>query len=88
MSAPRSESSGVLERVLAYGLLVVVALSVASFFAIMIGTWNGMQQADFAKGLWPVVTMAPYAGLPLAVLMLVALVLISGSKRKRSNQRR
>lgn len=88
VSAPRSESSTLLERVLAYALLAVVVLSVVCFFAIMIGTWNGMQQGDFADGIWPIITMAPYVGLPLAVLLLIALVLINGSQRSRANRQR
>ncbi len=85
MASSRSDSStGALERFLAYALLVIVIISVGCFFAIMIGTWSGMVQEDFGSGVWPTVAMAPYIGLPLAMLMLIVLLIVGGVRRGRA----
>ncbi|GAB2520114.1 multidrug ABC transporter ATPase [Paramicrobacterium agarici] len=86
-SSGSDSSTSVVQRVLAYALLGVVLISVASFFAIMIGTWNGMEQADFGTGLWPVVAMTPYIGLPLAMIMLIALLVAGAVGRSRAARR-
>ncbi len=81
---PSETSTSTIQRVLAYALLGVVIISVGSFFAIMIGTWTGMSQADFGTGLWPVVAMTPYIGLPLAMLVLIALLIAGAIGRSRA----
>jgi TRAP-type C4-dicarboxylate transport system permease small subunit len=72
------------ERIMAYALLVVIGLSVVSFFAIIIGTWNGMTAADFGKGLWPLVAGIPYVGLPLGILLILTIVVSSARRRSRA----
>jgi uncharacterized BrkB/YihY/UPF0761 family membrane protein len=75
------------ERVLAFMLLGLVLLSVGTFLAIIIGTWQGMGSADFASGIWPVVVMVPYIGLPLAFVLLITLMITSVVRRSRENKR-
>ncbi len=58
-------------------------ISVGSFFAIMIGTWSGMSREDFGTGVWPAVAMTPYIGLPLAMLVLIALLVAGAIGRSR-----
>ncbi|MCW4458509.1 multidrug ABC transporter ATPase [Microbacterium sp. MPKO10] len=87
-SSDSEPSTGTAQRVLAYVLVSVVILSVASFFAIMIGTWSGMAQSDFGTGFWPVVAMTPYIGLPLAMLVLIALLISGAVSRSRQARRR
>ncbi|PWC06921.1 multidrug ABC transporter ATPase [Mycetocola zhujimingii] len=75
------------ERVLAFMLLGLVILSVGTFLAIIIGTWQGMGSSDFASGIWPVVVMVPYIGLPLAFILLITLMITSVVRRSRDNKR-
>lgn len=75
------------ERVLAFMLLGLVLLSVGTFLAIIIGTWQGMGSSDFAGGIWPVVVMVPYIGLPLAFVVLITLMITSVIRRSRENKR-
>lgn len=75
------------ERVLAFMLLALVLLSVGTFVAIMVGTMQGMGSDDFASGLWPVVVMVPYIGLPLAIVLLITLMVSSAVRRARESRR-
>lgn len=73
---------GRLEKVLAAAVAAVIGLSVAAFFAIIIGTWSGMQSADFAVGLWPTITLLPLFGLPLGFIAIIALLVVSTRRRR------
>jgi uncharacterized BrkB/YihY/UPF0761 family membrane protein len=84
---PQKHNVSRLERVLAFMLLALVLLSVATFVAIMVGTMQGMGSDDFASGLWPVVVMVPYIGLPLAILLLIVLMVSSAVRRAREARR-
>lgn len=68
-------------------LLGLVILSVGTFLAIIIGTWQGMGSGDFASGIWPVIVMVPYIGLPLAFILLITLMITSVVRRSRENKR-
>lgn len=68
-------------------LLALVVFSVGTFLAIIIGTWQGMGSSDFAGGIWPVVVMVPYIGLPLAFVLLITLMVTSAIRRSRENKR-
>jgi hypothetical protein len=72
------------ERIMAYAIVVAIAVSVAAFVAIIVGTWSGMNAADFGDGLWPVVAWAPYIGLPVGIILILALVISSARRRSRS----
>jgi H+/Cl- antiporter ClcA len=72
------------ERIVAYLIVVAIAVSVLSFLAIIVGTWSGMNAADFGTGLWPAVAWTPYLGLPLGIILIVWLVLSSARRRSRS----
>ncbi|SFO03054.1 multidrug ABC transporter ATPase [Mycetocola miduiensis] len=87
MTDPQKHNVSRLERVLAFMLLALVLLSVATFIAIMVGTMQGMGSDDFASGLWPVVVMVPYIGLPLAIVLLIILMISSAVRRARESRR-
>lgn len=74
------------ERVLAYLLIVFVAAAIIAFFAIMIGSASGMSQESFDTPVWRVVAFVPWVGLPLAFVMLFALVIIGGRGRSAANR--
>ena len=70
------------ERILAAMIVGVVAFSVIAFFAIIVGTWQGMESDEFSQGLWPAVTMTPLFSLPLSFVMIVTLLIISTRRRR------
>ena len=77
------EASGV-EKVLAAMIVGVTVLSIMSFFAIIIGTWQGMTSDQFSAGLWPAITITPLFGLPLGFVLIMVLLVISTRRRRQS----
>jgi hypothetical protein len=71
-----------LERILASMVVATVGLSIASFFAIIIATWQGFDRGDFGQGIWPIITMIPLIGLPAGFLLILALLLVSTRRRR------
>ncbi len=78
---------GRLDRILAFTALTLAALSVICFFAIIIGSATGMDQASFSEGVWPVVAAIPLWGLPLAFVMIIALLVMSFVRKGRAARR-
>jgi len=75
------------ERVLAYMFVAIVGLSILAFIAVMIGTANGAGADDgFSQGVWPVVLTLPLFGLPIAFLLLIALLIVNGVRRSRAGR--
>ncbi|HEV8013785.1 MAG TPA: multidrug ABC transporter ATPase [Pontimonas sp.] len=70
------------ERILAAMIVGVVAFSVLAFFAIIVGTWQGMESDAFSQGLWPAITMTPLFGLPVSFVLIMALLVISTRRRR------
>lgn len=79
---------GRLDRILAFTALTLAALSVACFFAIIIGSATGMDQDAFGEGIWPVVAAIPLWGLPAAFVMIIALLVMSFARKGRAAKRR
>ncbi|PZU37769.1 MAG: multidrug ABC transporter ATPase [Microbacterium sp.] len=77
---------GRLDRVLAFMSLGIALLSIGCFFAIMIGTAAGMTADDFGSGIWPMVALLPSIGLPLAFVLIIALLVITWIRRSRANK--
>lgn len=76
-----------LDRILAFTALTLAALSVICFFAIIIGSATGMSQESFNGGLWPIVVAIPPYGLPLAFVMILALLIMSFVRKGRAAKR-
>lgn len=76
-----------LDRILAFSALGIAAASVVCFFAIIIGTAVGMDQAAFGEGLWPLIAAIPFWGLPLAFVMIIALLVMSFIRKSRAASR-
>jgi hypothetical protein len=75
------------ERILAYMFVAIVGLSILAFIAVMIGTAAGAGADDgFSQGIWPLVIMLPWFGLPLAFLLLIALLIVNGVRRARAGR--
>lgn len=76
-----------IDRILAYGALVLVLTSIGCFIAIMIGTAQGMTQDDFLDGAWIwVISYMPLGliiGFALIILLLVMTFIRKGRAAKR-----
>ncbi|MEV4775531.1 multidrug ABC transporter ATPase [Microbacterium sp. LTA6] len=75
------------DRILAFSALGLAAASVLCFFAIIIGSAVGMDQAAFGEGLWPLVAGIPLWGLPVAFVMIIALLVMSFIRKGRAASR-
>ena len=82
---PPEAVAGRIDRILAFMSLGIALLSIGCFFAIMIGTAMGMAQQDYNAGLWPVVAVLPMFGLPLAFILIIALLILTWMRRGRAN---
>ncbi|MET0296422.1 MAG: multidrug ABC transporter ATPase [Microbacterium sp.] len=72
-----------IDRILAFMSLGLLALSIVSFFAIMIGSSAG---ADMSSGVWPAVGILVYIA-PIVAFILLLIVLISSFvRRARANR--
>ncbi|MBX3079848.1 MAG: multidrug ABC transporter ATPase [Cryobacterium sp.] len=73
------------ERILAYGVLVLVGLALICFIAVIVGTTLGAGADDgFSHGIWPTVFFVQYYGLPLAFLLIIALLVSNAVRRSRA----
>lgn len=76
-----------LDRFLAFTALTLAALSVICFFAIIIGTATGMEHKAFGTAPWPLVAAVPQWGLPIAFVMIFALLIMSFIRKGRATKR-
>ena len=81
------QASSRVQRVLAYASAGLVILSLACFFAVIIGTWLGAGPAQGSgKGVWPTVELLPLAALPIAMILIIVLLVVSMVTRSRKNR--
>lgn len=64
----------------------IVGLSIVCFFAVMIGTFSGVSRQEMGSGIWPVVTILPLFGLPIAFVLLIVLLIINSVRRSRESR--
>lgn len=75
------------ERVLAFMFVGIIGISILAFIAVMIGTLAGAGADDgFSQGVWPIVLTLPLFGLPIAFLLLIALLIVNGVRRTRASR--
>jgi uncharacterized membrane protein len=75
------------QRIMAYLIAILVIVALASFIAVIVGTAMGAGTEDgFSQGVWPIVIMMPLFALPIAMLLTIALLIISGVTRKNANR--
>ncbi len=74
-----------IERGLAFGVILLVGITLVCFVAVIVGTSLGAGADDgFSHGLWPTVFFAQYFGLPLAFLLIFALLISNAMRRSRA----
>ena len=72
-----------IDRILAFMSLGLLALSIVSFFAIMIASASG---ADMGAGIWPLVGVLVYLAPIFAFALLLAVLIMSFVRRARANR--
>jgi FtsH-binding integral membrane protein len=73
-----------LDRILAFMSLGLVVVSIVCFVAVIIARPAGV--TDFSQGIWPLVAVLPLVALPVAFLMIVALLIMTFVRRARANR--
>ena len=74
-----------IERILAIAVAVLIGLALICFIAVIAGTSLGAGNNDgFSHGIWPMVFLIQYYGLPLAFLLIVAVLASNGVRRSRA----
>jgi hypothetical protein len=64
--------------------LGLAVLSIVCFLAIIIARPAGV--TDFTEGIWPLVSVVPIIALPIAFLMILALLIMTFVRRARANR--
>lgn len=77
-----------IDRILAFMSLGLLLLSIACFLSIMIATATGMDQADFSRGVWPVVGVTVYLAPIVAFVLLIVVLVMTFVRRARANRGR
>ena len=72
-----------LERILAFMVASAIGLSIVSFLAVIIASGVGVTGEQFSQPPWPTILVLPVIGLPLGVIILIALLIVSGLRRGR-----
>lgn len=75
-----------IDRILAFMSLGIALASVLCFFAIMISTAAGMTHADYATGIWPIVSLLPLIGLPIAFVLILVLLFMNFARRGKAGR--
>ena len=87
-SGPAASASDIpvrrIDRVLAYMALGLTVLSIVCFFAVILARPLGV--TDFSEGLWPTIVVLPLIALPVAFLLIIALLILSFVRRSRANR--
>ena len=74
-----------LQRILAYIIAALVIVSLVCIAAILIGTAvGGFAEQGAGQGVWPVVFVFPLVALPVAFVLIIVLIIISGRQRSRA----
>jgi hypothetical protein len=79
VSAPEPPPPSRIERSLSYAMISVLGLSIVAFIALLIA------QSNATGPLWTAVALLPFIGLPIAILLLVALLILGVRRRNNAN---
>ena len=71
------------ERILAFMVASAIGLSIICFVAVIIATAVGVGRDGFSQNPWPIIIVLPSIGLPIGLVLVIALIVISGLRRGR-----
>lgn len=70
------------QRILSYIIAALVIASLVCIAAILIGTAvGGFAEQGSGEGLWPAVFVLPLIALPIAFVLIIALIIVVGRQR-------
>lgn len=73
------------ERALAFAVLALVVAALICFISVIVATTLGAGANDgFSHGIWPAVFFVQYYGLPLAFVLIIALLVSNAVRRSRA----
>ncbi|WP_243073852.1 multidrug ABC transporter ATPase [Microbacterium sp. SS28] len=73
-----------IDRILAYMALGITVISIICFFAVILARPLGVD--DFTTGIWPMIVVLPLIALPIAFVLIIALLIMSFVRRARANK--
>lgn len=74
------------DRILTFMALGLTVLAIVCFFAVILARPLGV--TDYNAGIWPVVRVMPILALPIAFLLIVAVLVMTFIRRARANRAR
>lgn len=75
-----------IDRILAFMSLGLGIVSIVCFFVVILARPAGV--TNFAEGIWPTIVVLPLVALPIAFLMMMAVLIMSFVRRARANKGR
>jgi len=78
---PEAVQPNRVQRVLAFMFAAVILLSLVAIILTLVAGATG---ADPTSGIWPVILILPLPGLSIAVLLLIALLVVTAVRRSRA----
>lgn len=86
MSADETPKFSLVEKLLAYASIAIIAFAVLAYLAtLIVGLAGGRYLLE--NGLWPLVAGIGFYGLPVGFLLLIALLIVSFTRRGRAAKR-
>lgn len=83
MPTDESPKFSLVEKLLAYASIVIIAAAVLAYLTtLIVGLAVGREV--LAAGLWPLVAWIAFYGLPVGFVLLIALLVISFTRRGRA----
>jgi putative flippase GtrA len=83
-NAPASaDRSGIqrVERALLFAFPSVIGLGVVCILIVIISSLSG--HGNSSSGIWPTITLLPEIAFPIAIILVIAYVVVSGIRRSR-----
>ena len=80
---PPAERTGIrrVERALLFAFPTVIGLGVVCILIVIVAAISG--HGNSAGGIWPTITLLPEIAFPIAILLVIAYVIVSGIRRAR-----
>jgi hypothetical protein len=75
-----------IDRILAFMSLGLGIVSIVCFFVVILARPAGV--TNFGEGIWPTIVVLPLIALPVAFLMMMAVLIMSFVRRARANRGR
>ncbi|WP_150958771.1 multidrug ABC transporter ATPase [Microbacterium testaceum] len=73
-----------IDRILAFMSLGLGAVSIICFFVVILAQPAGV--TDFTQGAWPVIVVLPLFALPVAFVLMMAVLIMSFIRRGKANK--